>query len=132
MSKKNFSDENYRPENYKYVGKVNVPRKDGRDILTGKCVFLDDFTLPQMLIGRAKRCPYPHARILSINTEKALAMEGVEAVLTYKDVDQSWRLGWPPTKPILGPELMYVGDAVALVAAETAEIADAADRKSVV
>ncbi len=126
MSKINFSNENYKPENYKYVGKVNAPRKDGRDILTGKCVFLDDFTLPQMLIGRVKRSPYPHAKILSINTEKARALEGVEAVLTYKDVDQSWKMGWPPTKPILGPEVMYVGDPVALVAAETAEIADAA------
>ena len=54
-----FNDENYRPENYRYVGKVNVPRKEARDILTGKCVFLDDFTLPKMLIGRALRSPHP-------------------------------------------------------------------------
>ena len=46
-----FNDGNYRPENYRYVGKVNVPRKDAREILTGKCVYLDDFTLPQMLIA---------------------------------------------------------------------------------
>ena len=121
-----FNDGNYRPENYRYVGKVNVPRKDAREILTGKCVYLDDFTLPQMLIGRALRSPYPHARIKSINIEKAAKMEGVVAILTYKDMDPNMKVGWPPTKPILGQELMYVGDPVALIAAETAEIANEA------
>lgn len=123
---KHFGDENYRPENYQYVGKVNVPRTDAREIVSGKCVFLDDFTLPQMLIGRALRSPHAHARIKSIQVEKAKAVEGVAAVLTYKDVDQDWKMGWPPTKPILGENVMYVGDPVALVAAETAEIANAA------
>lgn len=123
---KHFGNENYKPENYRYIGKVNVPRKDAREIVTGKCTFLDDFTLPRMLIGRALRSPYAHARIVNINVEKAKKMEGVAAVLTYKDIDQSWRMGWPPTKPILGQELMYVGDPVALIAAESKEIADAA------
>ena len=123
---KHFGNENYSPENYKYVGKVNVPRKDAKEIVTGKCTFLDDFTLPQMLIGRALRSPYAHARIVRIDVEKARQMEGVAAVLTYKDVNQDWKMGWPPMKPILGQELMYVGDPVALIAAETKEIADAA------
>ena len=123
---KHFGNENFSPENYRYVGKVNVPRKDSRDIVTGKATFLDDFTLPQMLIGRALRCPYAHAKIKSINVEKAQKVNGVYAVLTYKDVDQSWLMGWPPMKPILGRELMYAGDPVALVAADTREIADRA------
>ena len=42
------------------------------------------FTLPQMLIGRALRCPYAHAKIKSIDVEKARAVNGVAAVLTYK------------------------------------------------
>lgn len=123
---KHFGNENYKPENYRYIGKVNVPRKDAREIVTGKCTFLDDFTLPRMLIGRALRSPHAHARIVHIDVEKAKKVEGVAAVLTYKDVDQSWKMGWPPMKPILGQELMYVGDPVALIAAETREIADAA------
>ena len=123
---KHFRNENYKPENYRYIGKVNVSRKDAREIVTGKCTFLDDFTLPRMLIGRALRSPHAHARIVHIDVEKAKKVEGVAAVLTYKDVDQSWKMGWPPMKPILGQELMYVGDPVALIAAETREIADAA------
>lgn len=123
---KHFGNENYKPENYRYVGKVNVPRKDAKEIVTGKCTFLDDFTLPRMLIGRALRSPHAHARIVHIDVEKARKLEGVAAVLTYKDVDQSWKMGWPPMKPILGQDLLYVGDPVALIAAETREIADAA------
>lgn len=90
---KHFGNENYSPENYRYVGRVNVPRKDAREIVTGKCTFLDDFSLPQLLIGRAKRSPHAHARIKSINVEKARALNGVAAVLTYKDIDQSWLMG---------------------------------------
>lgn len=123
---KHFGNENYKPENYRYVGKVNVPRKDAKEIVTGKCTFLGDFTLPRMLIGRALRSPHAHARIVHIDVEKARKLEGVAAVLTYKDVDQSWKMGWPPMKPILGQDLLYVGDPVALIAAETREIADAA------
>lgn len=123
---KHFGNENYSSENYRYVGRVNVPRKDAREIVTGKCTFLDDFSLPQLLIGRAKRSPHAHARIKSINVEKARALNGVAAVLTYKDIDQSWLMGWPPMKPILGERVLYVGDPVALVAAETREIADEA------
>lgn len=123
---KHFGNENYSQENYRYVGRVNVPRKDAREIVTGKCTFLDDFTLPRMLIGRAKRSPHAHARIKSINVEKAKKLNGVAAVLTYKDIDQSWLMGWPPMKPILGETVLYVGDPVALVAAETREIADEA------
>lgn len=76
---KHFGNENYSPENYRYVGRVNVPRKDAREIVTGKCTFLDDFSLPQLLIGRAKRSPHAHARIKSINVEKARALNGVAA-----------------------------------------------------
>lgn len=123
---KHFGNENYAPENYKYVGKVNVPRKDANEIVTGKCTFLDDFTLPQMLVGRMLRSPHAHARIKTINVEKAKAVNGVAAVLTYKDVNQNWKMGWPPTKPIMGETVMYVGDPVAMIAAETAEIANEA------
>ena len=123
---KHFGNENYSPENYKYVGRVNVPRKDAKDLVTGKATFLDDFTLPQMLIGRALRSPHAHARVININVEKAKQINGVAAILTWKDVDQNWKMGWPPTKPIIGEEVMYVGDVVALVAAETKEIADRA------
>lgn len=111
--------------NYRYVGK-NTARKDAKDIVTGKAIFLDDFSLPDMLIGKSLKSPYPHARIVSIDTEKAKQLTGVHAVLTYKDVDQNWKMGWPPQKPIMGEKVLYVGDTVALVAADTEEIASRA------
>ena len=123
---KNFADMNYKPENYNYVGKVNVHRKDADDIMTGKAMYLDDFKLPRMLIGKTLRSPHAHARIKSINTDKAKALNGIVAVVTYKDVDQNWKMGWPPTKPVLGEEVMYVGDPVALVAGETEQVAEEA------
>ncbi|MCL2162939.1 MAG: xanthine dehydrogenase family protein molybdopterin-binding subunit [Oscillospiraceae bacterium] len=111
---------------YRYIGKTNVPRKDAADIVTGKTVFLDDFSVPKMLIGKVLKSPHAHANIVNIDAEKARNLPGVRAVLTWKEVDQSWKMGWPPQKPILGPKVFFVGDSVALVAAETEEIANAA------
>ena len=122
---KHFNND-YSPENYKYVGRVNTPRRDGEEILTGKCVYLDDFSLPGMLVGKTLRSPHAHARIVNINTEAAKKVNGVEAVLTWKDVSQDWKLGSPPMKPILGEYVVYVGDLVALVAADTEKHADEA------
>lgn len=117
-----YSDD-FKPENYRYVGKNAAPRKDAKAIVSGKAVFLDDFTLPGMLIGYTLRSPHPHAMIKSIRTEEAKNQNGVLAVLTYEDVDQSWKMGWPPQKPILCPHLRYIGDPVALIAAVDLETA---------
>ncbi len=51
-----YSDD-FKPENYRYVGKNAAPRKDAKAIVSGKAVFLDDFTLPGMLIGYTCRLP---------------------------------------------------------------------------
>ena len=110
---------------YRYIGK-NTQRLDAVDIVTGKTTFLDDFKLPKMLIGKALRSPHPHAKIKSIDVSTARAMTGVHGVLTYKEVSDSWRVGWPLYRPFMGEKLTYVGDIVALVAAETEEIADEA------
>jgi CO/xanthine dehydrogenase Mo-binding subunit len=107
---------------YKYVGKPMV-RKDAADLVQGKAMFLDDFQLSNVCIGKVKGSPYPHANILSIDTSKAEALDGVIAIITYKDSDPNWKFGWPPQKPVLGTKVRYVGDAVAVVAAETEEIA---------
>ena len=114
-----------RYTDYKYIGKRNT-RKDARDIVTGRAVFLDDFLVPNMIYGRMLRSPYAHAMIKNINTEKAKALKGVHAILTYKDVNPDWKLGWPPQKKILDEHLRYVGDPVAFVAADTVEIANEA------
>jgi len=110
--------------NYRYIGK-DTPRKDARDIVTGKAQYLDDVHLPNMLIGKVLRSPLPHANIKRIDVSRAAALPSVHAVLTYKDVtDAIW--GIPNHMKLLDKKVRFVGDAVALVAADTAEIADEA------
>ena len=108
--------------NYKYVGK-NCERKDAKDIVTGRAIFLDDYTVKDALFCAVLKSPLPHADITSIDTSAAKALQGVHAVLTYEDCDPSWGMGVPPMKPILGKRVHFVGDGVAIVAADTAEIA---------
>src|SRR5271165_3205720 len=114
-----------RQPNYRHVGKYS-PRKEARELVTGKALFLDDFSLPHMLIGRTKRSPYPHARIVKIDTAEAEALEGVRAVITHKNAPFLAGLGWPVHRLVLEPKVFYVGDQVAIVAAETQEIANEA------
>jgi len=113
------------PKKYRYVGKP-IPRKDSRAIVTGQATFLDDFKLPGMIYGKDLKSPYPHANIISIDVEEAKKVPGVHAILTYKDVDPRLKFGMPPHKPIMDRRLRYVGDTVALVAADTIEICNAA------
>ncbi|MFC2020250.1 xanthine dehydrogenase family protein molybdopterin-binding subunit [Chloroflexota bacterium] len=110
--------------NYRYIGK-DTPRKDARDIVTGKAQYIDDVRLPGMLFGRVLRSPLPHANIINIDVSRAAALPGVHAALTYKDVPE-FEWGIPIHMRILDKKVRYVGDAVALVAAESYEIADEA------
>ncbi|MFP4642317.1 MAG: xanthine dehydrogenase family protein molybdopterin-binding subunit [Dehalococcoidia bacterium] len=109
---------------YRYVGKP-TPRVDAEEIVTGEAEYIDDLNLPDMLYGKVLRSPYPHANILNIETSKAESLPGVRAVLTYKNVPD-WKAGFPEHMCVLDSKVRFVGDAVALVAAETEEIADEA------
>jgi CO/xanthine dehydrogenase Mo-binding subunit len=111
-------------EQYRYLGKA-TPRKDAREIVTGKAQYIDDIKLPNMLYAKVLRSPYPHARIRNIDTSEAEAYPGVEAVLTHKNVPE-WEEGSPRHKRVLDSRVRFVGDAVALVAAKTREIAEEA------
>ena len=93
-----------RQPNYRHVGKY-TPRKEARDIVTGKALFLDDFSLPHMLYGRTKRSPYPHAKIVKIDTSAAEALEGVRAVITHKNAPVLAALGWPVIASCWSPRL---------------------------
>ena len=77
-------------QEFKWIGKRPI-RPDGVDKVTGRAKFGADLHLPGMLIGRVLRSPHAHARILSINTEKAAALPGVKAVVTGSD--------FPPAPP---------------------------------
>ena len=72
-------------KHYTVVGQ-SITRLDSPDAVTGKTRFADDFTFPGMLHAKLVRSPHAHARILSINTEKAMALEGVHAVITGQDM----------------------------------------------
>ena len=74
----------------------SVRRKEDPRFLRGKGNYVDDFKLPGMLHLDIVRSPMAHARIKSIDSEKALAIPGVLAVITGKDLEQ-YNLAWMPT-----------------------------------
>src|SRR5688572_26342274 len=81
----------------KWIGKRTI-RPDGAEKVTGKAAYGADLSAPGMLVGKVLRSPHPHARIKSINVEKAAALPGVKAVMTGKDfveftLDKSVMLG---------------------------------------
>src|SRR5215468_2854182 len=74
----------------------SVKRKEDARFLRGKGNYVDDVKLPGMLYLDIVRSPYAHAKIKSIDTSKALAIPGVLAVITGKDLDAAG-LAWMPT-----------------------------------
>ncbi|WP_319946953.1 molybdopterin cofactor-binding domain-containing protein [Paenibacillus caseinilyticus] len=100
-------------------------RPDGPDKVTGKLAYLTDLRLPGELHGAILRSSYPHARIVSIRTERAEAIPGVGAVITHRDVPGMNRFGIAmPDQPVLAEDrVRYIGDALAAVAAATPELA---------
>jgi selenium-dependent xanthine dehydrogenase len=102
-----------------------LPRPDAIDKVTGKGIYVDDLYVEGMLHARALRSRYPHARLIKVDATKARALSGVAAVLTADDIPGRKDSGvheidWPV---LCYDKVRYVGDAVALVAAETEEIA---------
>ncbi|MFN2133540.1 MAG: molybdopterin-dependent oxidoreductase [Anaerolineae bacterium] len=109
------------------VGRSHA-RLDAEAKVTGRARYADDYAFEGMLYGATLRAAYPHARILSIDTSAARAVAGVRAVLTHRDVPGRNRHGlvtqdWPV---LCEDKVRYLGDAVALVAADSPERARAA------
>ncbi|MFC0211942.1 xanthine dehydrogenase subunit D [Paenibacillus chartarius] len=100
-------------------------RPDGPGKVTGGLAYLTDMKAPGMLYGLVLRSPHPHARIVSVRTERAAELSGVRAVLTSKDVPGLNRFGIArQDQPVFCEDrVRYVGDAVAAVAADTPELA---------
>ena len=78
------------------IGFGRLKRKEDARFIRGKGNYLDDIRLPGMVHGAVLRSPYAHARILSIDTSRALAHPGVAAVITAKDLE-TLGLAWMPT-----------------------------------
>ena len=106
---------------YRFIGKA-TPRIDGSEIVAGEAQFLTDMKLPGMLYGKVLRSPHAHALIRRVDKSKAKTLPGVKAVLTWEDVPD-WKGGTLRVTPVLGRKVRFVGDAVALVAATSEEIA---------
>jgi xanthine dehydrogenase molybdenum-binding subunit len=109
------------------VGRAQ-PSPDAMAKITGQARFSDDYHFPGMLHACTLRAGVPHARIVSIDASAARALPGVHAVLTHEDVPGRNRHGlvtvdWPV---LCGDKVRYVGDAVAIVAADDPETAEAA------
>ena len=105
-----------------------VQRTDAKLKVRGKLSYGADYPQEGFLHGKILRSPHPHALIKSIHTEKAKELPGVAAVLTAKDVPgrNGFGVAIPDQPVICGDKVRFVGDAVALVAAETEEIAQRA------
>jgi CO/xanthine dehydrogenase Mo-binding subunit len=94
----------------------------------GEATFPSDFSLPGMLIGKVFYSPYPHCRVNSLDTDRAKRLPGVRAVLTWNDIPGINKdIKTIADQPFLAEDrARTVMDALALVAAETEEIAEAA------
>ena len=103
----------------------SLPRPDARAKVTGQAVYSADLRFPGMLHAKVLRSRYPHARLLGVDTRRAAALPGVVAVLTARDVPGVNRHGLErPDWPVLcDDKARYIGDAIAVAAAETEALA---------
>ena len=90
-----------------------IRRLDGPDKVTGRARYTYDINRPGMIYGKVVRSPYPHARVVSVDLAAAQRAPGVKAALVYREP---------------GTQVMYQGDPVAAVAADTEERARDAAR----
>ncbi|GAB4240354.1 MAG: molybdopterin-dependent oxidoreductase [Elainellaceae cyanobacterium] len=112
----------------------SIPKQDGPDIVTGQPIYTADWAPAGLLHLQVVRSPHAHARIRSINTEKAKALVGVHAVFTHEDVPRrpytTAGHGEPVPDPhdhyLLDNKVRFVGDRVAAVVADSVAIAERA------
>ena len=127
----------YMPKELQKVVGTRPIRPDGVDKVTGRANFGADMVMPGMLWGKVKRSPHAHARIMSINTDKARALPGVKAVVTSDDfppiASEEAFVGEGPMNfrdlsrnCMARDKVLYDGHAVAAVAATSPSIAEEA------
>ena len=124
----------------KFIGK-SIKRVEDKRFITGHGRYTDDIVLPGMTHAYILRSPYAHANIKSIDISEAAAMKGVVTIMTGDEVGHygvpcGWQVNFkngdimkePPHPLLVKDKVRHVGDAVALVVAESREIAqDAAE-----
>jgi selenium-dependent xanthine dehydrogenase len=114
---------------HKSVGHTHT-RHDGMDKVIGTAIYTDDLVFDGMLYAKVRRAMIPHGFLTKLDISKAKALPGVVAVLTAEDIPGEHNHGlvifdWPVMVGI-GERVRYVGDALAIVAAETQAIAEQA------
>lgn len=114
---------------HKTVGRSHL-RPEAVEKVTGAAVYTDDLKFDGMLYAKVKRAMIPHGFLKKLDISKAKALPGVAAVLTAEDIPAEKNHGlvifdWPVMVGV-GERVRYVGDALAIVAAETSEIAETA------
>ena len=120
-------------QTWQTVGKPEI-KLDAVKLVQGKPAFAADFEKRGLLHAKVLHSPHAHALIKNIDASKALALEGVAAVLTWKDLPRVVYSTAGQSDPIPGPldafsldkKVRFVGDRVAFVAAESPEIAEKA------
>ena len=124
-------------QEYQVVGTRPI-RHDGLDKVTGRARYGADIQLPGLLYGKILRSPHAHARIKSIDPSRALALPGVKAVVTTKDLTslsdrlvdigegEIRNLGFLSSNCLAQEKVLYKGHAVAGVAATSPHIAEEA------
>src|SRR5439155_21715341 len=100
--------------------------------VTGRYEYVDDVRVPNILWGKALRSSAHHAGIKKLDTKKAAAIKGVQAIITWEDVPRLVyghleALGIPGDEPLFAKdEVRYKGQPIAFVAAEDEETAQEA------
>jgi len=112
---------------FRVVGRPHR-KVDGLDKATGQAVYADDIQLPGMLHAKTLRSPHAHALIKSIDTSRAVALPGVHAVITGKDMPVKYGvIPWTPDENALAVDkVRFIGDEVAAVAAVDEDTANQA------
>ncbi|MDE4189544.1 aerobic carbon-monoxide dehydrogenase large subunit [Phaeobacter gallaeciensis] len=121
---KDLEDRQERIDNLKGMGCSRKRVEDAR-FTQGKGNYVDDVNLPGMLHGDFVRSPYAHARVKSINIDAAMALDGVVAVLTAKDLEPL-ALHWMPT--LAGDKQMVLADGKVLFQGQEVAFVVAKDR----
>ncbi len=107
-------------------------RIDVAEKVLGYGEYVDDVEIPEMVYAGAVRSRYPRARLLAVDTSRALALQGVIAVYTAEDIPGSRKVGhlkqdWDALISV-GHVTHYLGDAICLVVAETPELLETAKK----
>ena len=111
---------------YRVVGR-NVSRVEGPEKVTGAGRYPADVQLPDMLWAKVLRSPFPHAKILNVDVSRARQLSGVHAVLTAADLPDILIGRMLRDIPLLARDrVRFVGEKIAVVAAESRDIAEEA------